>query len=110
MNAISSVFDYTQDLLKNMEVMCNKPSLKLDGVVYELGFDIYKFVYNVTNIIADECRSIKELKNKSVVIKLDSSYTATNNIGKHDVFCHPNNVPITTTDGFIYPQSIEAAL
>jgi hypothetical protein len=110
MSAISEIFDYTQDLLQNMEAMCNKPSLKLDGVVYELGFDMYKSVYNVTNIIADKCRSIEELKNKPVVLNLDSSYTAANNIGKHDVFCHPNNVPITTTEGFIYPKSIEAAI
>lgn len=109
-NAISEIFDYTQDLLQNMEAMCNKPSLKLDGVVYELGFDMYKSVYNVTNIIADKCRSIEALKNKSVIVNLGSSYTAANNIGKHDVFCHPNQVPITTTEGFIYPKSIEAAI
>ena len=110
MNAISEIFDYTQDLLNNMEIMCNKPSLKLDGVVYELGFDMYKSVYNVTNIISDKCRSIEEIKNKQVVIGLDPSYAEKNNIGKHDVFCHMNNAPITTTDGFVYPKTIEAVI
>lgn len=110
MNAISEIFDYTQDLLTNLDVLCQKPSLKLDGVVYELGFDMYKSVYNITNIIADKCRGIDEIKNKSVIVELDESYTSTNNIGKHDVFCHPNNVPITTTEGFVYAKSIEAAI
>ena len=91
-------------------VFCNKPSLKLDGVVYELGFDMYKFVYNVTNIVADKCREIEQLNEKKVIAELDWSYTADNNIGKHDVFCHPNRVPITTTQGFVYPETIESAI
>ncbi|WP_416879563.1 hypothetical protein [Litorimonas sp.] len=110
MAAISELFDYTADLLANLEVFCNKPSLKLDGVVYELGFDMYKFVYNVTNIVADKCREIEQLNEKKVIAELDWSYTADNNIGKHDVFCHPNRVPITTTQGFVYPETIESAI
>ncbi|KOO56793.1 hypothetical protein WH43_18185 [Rheinheimera sp. KL1] len=110
MSSISEIFDYTQDLLANLEVFCHKPSLKLDGTIYELGFDMYKFVYNITNIVADKCRTIDVLKNKSVVLGLDESYTSINNIGKHDVFCHPDNVPITTTEGFVYAKSIEATI
>ncbi|WP_370203228.1 hypothetical protein [Alloalcanivorax venustensis] len=110
MAVISELFDYAADLLANLEVYSNKPSLKLDGVVYELGFDMHKFVFNITNIVADKCREIDQLNGKKVVSELDWSYTADNNIGKHDVFCHPNRVPITTTQGFVYPESIESAI
>lgn len=108
--AISELFDYTANLLENLEVFCNKPSLKLDGVVYELGFDIYKFVFNIANIVADKCRETEQLNEKKIVAELDWSYTAGNNIGKHDAFCHPNRVPITTTQGFVYPEAIESAI
>jgi len=110
MAAISELFDYTADLLANLEMFCNKPSLKLDGVVYELGFDMYKFVFNITNIVADKCREIEQLNEKKIIAELDCSYTADNNIGKHDAFCHPNRVPITTTQGFVYPETIESAI
>lgn len=110
MAAISELFDYTADLLANLEVFCNKPSLKLDGVVYELGFDMYKFVFNITNIVADKCREIEQLNEKKIIAELGWSYTADNNIGKHDGFCHPNRVPITTTQGFVYPETIESAI
>ncbi|MCK2124834.1 hypothetical protein [Pseudomonas sp. PNPG3] len=109
MDSISEIFDYTADLQRDLDMFCSKPCLKLDGKVYELGFDMYKFVHNITNTIADKCKGIPELKNKQVIRELDSSYTTTNNIGKHDVFCSPFNIPITTTDGFIYPKKIERA-
>ncbi|MBF8668312.1 hypothetical protein IR012_00860 [Pseudomonas putida] len=109
LDSISDIFDYTANLKQDLHLFCNKPCLKLDGKIYELGFDMYKFVHNITNIIADKCREIPELKDKKVICELDSTYTAANNIGKHDVFCSPFNVPITTTEGFIYPQRIELA-
>ncbi len=107
LNSISEIYDYMPDLLDNMEIMCNRPSLKLDGQVYELGFDMYKFVYNVANIIADKCREIDELKDKKVITDLAHTYSMEFNIGKYDVLCHPSNVPITTTMGFVYPDKIE---
>lgn len=67
---------------------------------------MYKFVYNVTNIVADKCREIEQLNEKKVIAELDWSYTADNNIGKHDVFCHPNRVPITTTQGSYTPRPL----
>ncbi|MCP6699357.1 hypothetical protein [Pseudomonas donghuensis] len=109
MDAISDIFDYTANLRQDLDMFCKNPSLKLDGKVYELGFDMYKFVHNITNIIADKCREIPELKDKKVIRELDSSYAAANNIGKHDVFCSPDNIPITTTEGFIYARTIELA-
>lgn len=107
MAAISEINDYTNELLRNLIRFCDKPSLKLDGVVYELGFDIYKYVYNIANIVADKCREIELLKTKKVIIELDSSYTAKNNIGKYDVISPVDSVPITTTKGFVYPKKIE---
>lgn len=104
MAAIAEVFDGTTTLMHDLLAYCDKPSLNLDGRTYELGFDMYKFVYNMTNVIADKCREIPELQQKQVVQSLDSSYTVENNIGKYDLFCSPFNVPITTTEGFVYAR------
>jgi len=108
-DSISEIFDYTANLMQDLEAFCKKPSLNLDGKNYELGFDMYKFVFNITNIIADKCRAITELQSKQVVQDLDLACRAANNIGKHDVLCSPFNVPITTTEGFIYARSISRA-
>ena len=110
MDSIAETFDSMKDMLSNLDAFCTKPSLKLDGVIYELGFDMYNYVYNITNIIADRCKELNELKNKTVINSLDESHTAKNNIGKHDVFCHANCDPIITTEGFIYPKKIETAM
>jgi hypothetical protein len=67
---------------------------------------MYKFVYNITNIIADRCREIPELQQKQVIQVLEPSCCAENNIGKYDVFCSPSSIPITTTDGFVYADEI----
>ena len=84
---------------------CDKPSLKVDGVIYELGFDMYKFVYNITNLIADSCRNIEELASKRVITSLDESYTVANNIGKLIHLYHSGKMktPITTMNGMILP-------
>lgn len=110
MASISEYFDYCADLLNNMEACCNKPSLKLDGKVYELGFDMYKLVYNVSNLIADKCREIEPLASKKVIKELDESYTLLNNIGKYDVLCRPGSAPIMTMKGFVYPSKVELAI
>ncbi|WP_460149082.1 hypothetical protein [Pseudomonas sp. S3_E10] len=107
MSYIAEIFDYAANLMKDLEMFCQKPSLRLDGRVYELGFDMYKFVFNITNTIADKCREIPELREKKVIQELDWSYRSENNIGKHDVFCSPSNVPITTTEGFVYAKDID---
>jgi hypothetical protein len=109
MESIAEIFDYTADLRQDLEIFCQKPKLNLDGKNYELGFDMYKFVFNITNIIADKCRGIPELEHKQVVQDLDGACRAENNIGKHDVLCSPFNVPITTTEGFIYAKKISRA-
>ena len=111
LGTIGECFSYLNDILPNMDACCNKPSLKLDGTNYELGFDMYKFVYNVTNLIADHCRNIEELACKPTIKKLDESYTVGNNIGKIDLWHSPDKMPITTMNGMIYAkENIELAI
>ncbi|PKQ70978.1 hypothetical protein [Aeromonas sobria] len=74
--AITDCFSYLNDILTNMEMCCNKPSLKLDGKVYELGFDMFKFVYNITNLISDHCRTIEEISRKAVIKELGKVRTS----------------------------------
>lgn len=45
----------------------NRP-FRDDGKDYYFGFDIYKAVYNVTNIVADICRSIEDLAEKNASV------------------------------------------
>lgn len=106
--SISTNFSYMNDILHNMDVCCNKPSLKLDGKVYELGFDMYKFVYNITNLIAEHCKNIEELSSKACIQELCESYCVANNIGKMDIGHSLGIRPVTTMKGIIYAkESIE---
>ncbi|GAA5630755.1 hypothetical protein Acal02_01363 [Acinetobacter calcoaceticus] len=108
--AVSLCFSYLDDILNNMEICCDKPSLKLDGVIYELGFDLYRLIFNVTNLVADKCREIDELADKDVIKKLSSEFSIANNIGCLDMSCSPDKMPITTTKGMIYARKIESAI
>jgi hypothetical protein len=105
--SISEMFSYIYDILEKIEILSNKPCLRLDGVVSEFGFDMYKFAYNITNIIADECRKIDKLKDKIVVKNLEDSYSSSFNIPRNDVFCLPDNIPLLTTEGFVYANKVE---
>lgn len=98
------------DVIKNPNLFCRPLLLNCDGVVVELGFDIFKFVYNISNIIADECRKIPDLKSKKVVKELDESYRADNNIPKYDLKIRPGIECILTTEGHIFPMTIEKAI
>ena len=94
------------DIIRNPKLFCKPLLLKCDGVVVELGFDIFKFVYNISNIIADECRKIPVLAQKKVILALDESYNISNNIPKHDLSIHAGANCILTTEGYIFPSSI----
>ncbi|MGD6738309.1 hypothetical protein [Photobacterium leiognathi] len=107
---VSSCYSYLDDILNNMEICCNKPSLKLDGVVYELGFDMYRFIFNVTNLIAEKCKDIEELSDKEVIKQLGEKFSVAQNIDRIDMYCSADRMPITTTQGMIYAGSIELAL
>jgi hypothetical protein len=97
-------------MISKLPAFCDSPRLKLDGATHSLGYDLFKFVYNVTNIISDKCRGIEQLKSKDVIKNLDSSYSASNNIEKNNLICRPFQVPILTTKGYIFAEKIEAGI
>lgn len=101
--------DY-QDMISKLPAFCDSPRLKLDGVIHSLGFELFKFVYNVTNIVSDKCRSIEELESKNVVKNLVASYSASNNIEKRDLICRNSQVPILTAKGYIFAEKVEAVI
>jgi len=98
------------DVLNDPKAYCTPLLLKCDDEVIELGFDIFKFIYNISNVIADECRKIPELASKKVIKELDDSYCEDNNILKYDLMLSPGVNCILTTNGFIYPSSINKAI
>lgn len=98
------------EMIRDLPKYCDKPKLKLDGSTYELGFDLFRFIYNITNCIADICNNISDLCAKDVVRELDSTYTASNNIDKADLLSRASNVPTLTTKGFITAEKVEAAI
>ncbi|MCT7568102.1 hypothetical protein [Aliarcobacter butzleri] len=95
-------------ILDKVDEFVNLPKFTIDGKeeILEFGIDLFKYIYNISNIIADECREITSLKNKEVILKLEDTYTKHFNIGKRDLRLHPNNrVPIVTTKGFRFPKN-----
>ena len=110
MVSISEAYSYNRDILNNMEMCCNKPSLKLDGEVYELGFDLFRLIHNVTNLIAERCKEVKELSSKPIIKDLGSEFVLSNNIDRMDLFCTPDKMPITTTQGMIYAKKVELVI
>jgi hypothetical protein len=111
-NELDSILDICDcfDLFKNPKLYCRPLLLKCDGTVIELGFDIFKFVYNISNIIADECRNISELGSKKVISELCESYRVDNNIPKYDLSTRPGVECILTTEGYIFPTIVENAI
>ena len=98
------------DIFDNPKLFCKSLLFKCDGVVIELGFDLFKFVYNISNIIADECRNIPDLASKKVITDLDESYREDNNIPKYDLTIRTGVQCILTTQGYIFPTTIEEAI
>ena len=121
--ALKNFIDNTRDekyLKKQIELMCefieyeiitrvdeivDLPKISIDGKAYELGIDVFKYVYNISNIIADECRKIEELKDMEVILNLEETYTKDYNIPKRDLLCSPENIPVMTTEGLVFPKS-----
>ncbi len=109
LNKILEICD-CDDLFKNPSLYCKPLKLKCDGCIVELGFDIFKFVYNVSNIIADKCRNIDELSIKLLDLTIDDHYTERNNIPKSDIGSHAGTNIILTTEGYLFPSVVESAL
>lgn len=93
------------EIITRVDEIANLPKISIDGKDYELGIDVFKYVYNISNIIADECRKIDELKNMEVILNLESTYTKEYNIPKRDLLCSPGNIPVMTTEGLVFPKS-----
>ncbi len=103
---IELITEYIEiNIIDNAEQLCNIKNILVDGNKYELGIDIFKYVYNISNIIADKCRNIDELKNNEVILNLESTYTEYYNISKRDFLCMPENIPIMTTEGLVFPKN-----
>lgn len=93
------------DIVDKVEQLCALKEIVVDEKKYELGIDIFKYVYNISNIIADKCRNINELKNKKVILNLEPTYSEEYNIPKRDYLGMPGNIPIMTTKGFVFPKN-----
>lgn len=93
------------DIIKNANQICDLKDIIIDENKYSLGIDIFKYVYNISNIIADKCRNIEKLKNKTIILNLEDTYSEEYNIPKRDLLCLPENVPIMTTKGLIFPKN-----
>ncbi len=92
------------EMIDIVDELVNLPKIHIDGKDYELGIDIFKYIYNISNIIADKCREIDALKNKDVILNLKETYTSVFNIPKRDLICMPESIPLMTTEGLIFPK------
>jgi len=105
-NQIELITEFIEiDIIDKAEELCNIKDILIDENTYSLGIDIFKYVYNISNIIADKCRNIDELKNKVVILNLEPTYSEEYNIPKRDYLGMPENIPIMTTKGFIFPKN-----
>ncbi|HGP7705218.1 TPA: hypothetical protein ACLU2O_003809 [Klebsiella pneumoniae] len=102
--SISEFIDDFEYISANDSFFSERRPIINNGKTYYPGFDIYKCVYNITNIITDICRKIPELSQKKCIINLDDTYTSKNNIEKRNLLCHAGEVPFLTTEGYIIPE------
>lgn len=92
------------EIIDKVDELVDLPKISIDGKEYELGIDIFKYAYNISNFIADKCREIEDLENKDCILNLESTYTSDFNISKRDFLTMPNNIPLMTTAGIIFPK------
>ncbi|WP_055034319.1 hypothetical protein [Vibrio metoecus] len=98
------------EVIESLDAFCKPARLKCDGVIIELGFDIYKFVYNMSNIIVHEFSEHTDLAFILDEVDIDGTYSIDNNIPKYDLFSRPGINCILTTQGYIFPTRIEPAI
>nr|WP_321258950.1 hypothetical protein [uncultured Pseudodesulfovibrio sp.] len=97
-------------LLEHIDIMAEKPWLRCDGETVELGFDLFKCIYNITNHVADACRPYLSADVFAELPYVDETFTSANNIEKYDLLVRPGVEPILTINGYIYPTTIERAI
>ena len=98
------------EVIEHLDAFCKTAQLKCDGVAVELGFDIYKFVYNMSNAIVHEFSNNTELAGFLDEVDIDDTYSLSNNIPKYDLSSRPGVNCILTTKGYIFPAKIEPAI
>jgi len=103
-NIISGFIDGFEYICENALKFSGGVFLIHEGKRYFPGFDLFKSVFNITNIVADVCREVDELENKKCVTSLGELYTSGNNISKLNLLCHAGNVPFLSTEGYIFPK------
>lgn len=96
-------------IIDETDLFIAKAQLRLNGRVYDLGFDLFKGIYNITNIVADHCREQDELKSKPAIMNLDSTVTAKNNLPKFCLTVQPGTEVLLTTEGHVVATTIERA-
>lgn len=105
---ITEIYD-CRPLFKHMDIMAEKPWLRCDGETVELGFDLFKCIYNITNHVADACRPNLADDVFEELPYVDQTFTSANNIEKFDMQVRPGTEPILTINGYIFPTTIESA-
>ncbi|MFG0242451.1 MAG: hypothetical protein ACF8R9_06695 [Phycisphaerales bacterium JB054] len=98
-----------EPLLSQTDQFVPHAKLKLDGRVYDLGYDLFKAIYNVTNVVADICRETPSLCETAFVQQIDTTVTASNNLPKYCLTARAGVDPILTTRGFVVASRIERA-
>jgi hypothetical protein len=93
------------DFFDNIDELLTIDEILIDDKKYQLGVDIFKYVYNISNFIADKCREIDEVKNQPVIKNLHFTYTVSNNIPKNDFIGCVEKLPIMTTVGIVFPKN-----
>lgn len=71
---------------------------------FEHAHDIFKFVFNITNIIADFCRDNEILNEMECVKLLDPTFTQRNNIEKNNMSSYANDMSriYLSMEGYLY--------
>lgn len=100
-DAISGFIDGFNLIEEDAERFGADPEFVINNEKVKPGFDIFKSVYNITNIIADICRDNPILAEKKCVIDLSSDHATTNKIEKYNMQTLPGVEPILTTKGYI---------
>lgn len=96
------------DFFDNIDELLTIDEILIDDKKYQLGVDIFKYVYNISNFIADKCREIDEVKNQTVIKNLHFTYTVSNNIPKNDFIGCVEKLPIMTTVGVVFPKDVKS--
>lgn len=105
LSSIASVISDFEYLSNNTDLFRQNPPFRDTDNTYYFGFDLFKSVYNITNIVADICREREEFAMKRCIQELGKDYTEMNNIPKENMILLPGSPPpLLTTQGYVFPK------